>query len=254
MWHPTANHRSGNLIQPWILTVQTTAINQTFGLTISFAPVGIRVIWGDGSTNDYTTSGTKNHVFAAAGTYQVLVSGDLGNNPAGNNLVIATGNALVTATSPIQGIMGMPTSSVFINCSNPAFASLPNGLFKNCITLPSTQSYSASFFATKLTTLPDDLFSYHVSLVYVTFFMCFMSNTALTAIPPTLFDSVRVSAGVRIINFWRTFSGCSALTGPAPELWDPAQFNTTGASHADCFKGCTGLSNWASIPNDWKGL
>jgi len=45
--------------------------------------------------------------------------------------------------------------------------------------------------------------------------------------------------------------GCSLLIGNAPTLWlrDPEPTN-----HSNCFYNCTNLDNYASIPNDWKGL
>jgi len=40
------------------------------------------------------------------------------------------------------------------------------------------------------------------------------------------------------------------LDGNAPTLWllDPEPIGT------GCFTNCTNLDNYASIPNDWKGL
>jgi len=252
MWHPTAIHRNGNLVQPWILTVQTTAINQTFGLTLGGATVAVKIIWGDGSFNDYVTTGGKSHTFAAAGTYQVLVSGRV-TNPLGS-ITITTGGTRLLSTSAYQGIEGGRPAGTFMACSNAAFTSLPNGLFKNYPDF-SLFSYSGALLGcNKLVLLPADLFSYHAGSSFTLFSNCFWLDAALTSIPPTLFDRFRISSypGWLVLN--GCFSACAALTGPAPELWDPAQFNTGGTNHADCFKGCTGLSNWADIPNDWKGL
>lgn len=242
-------HRNGNLVRPWILTVQTTAINQTFGLTLQGTPLAVKVIWGDGSFNDYTTPGAKNHTFAAAGTYQVLVSGS--GSPGGAS--VTTGGNRLISTSPLQGVVGFYPNSTFANCNNAAFTSLPNELYKNCAESAMFSYGAICFGCNKLVSLPADLFSYHIGSGYTSFDFAFTNDTALTAIPPTLFDRARISSGPGVRSFNTSFSGCTALTGPAPELWDPAQFNVP-SSHANCFKNCTGLSNWADIPNDWKGL
>jgi hypothetical protein len=52
----------------------------------------------------------------------------------------------------------------------------------------------------------------------------------------------------KITTFYQTFSGCSKLTGTAPALWTMFPKATMGM----CFKGCTKLSNYASIPDQWK--
>lgn len=44
------------------------------------------------------------------------------------------------------------------------------------------------------------------------------------------------------------FNGQSNLTGKAPRLWELAP----NAVHTNCFKGCTSLSNYDEIPDDWK--
>lgn len=61
-----------------------------------------------------------------------------------------------------------------------------------------------------------------------------------------------------------TFNGCSALAGESPytmiddqkvHLYErpnyPEHF-TTPTSFSDCFMDCTGLTDFAQIPTDWK--
>lgn len=51
------------------------------------------------------------------------------------------------------------------------------------------------------------------------------------------------------IDAIQAFYGCSNLTGSAPKWWNSAtRFN----SYSKCFYGCTGLSNYTSIPAGWR--
>ena len=104
-----------------------------------------------------------------------------------------------------------------------------------------------------------------------TFASCFFACTALTSVPSTLFDQ-----NINATNFSGTFRNCRALTnvlqftnntnalifnncynmssttnalvGNAPELWN----RTPTPSGTDCFNNCFGLSNYASIPANFK--
>ena len=51
-----------------------------------------------------------------------------------------------------------------------------------------------------------------------------------------------------LTNCSELFNGQSNLTGKAPRLWELAP----NAIHTNCFKGCTSLSNYNEIPDDWK--
>ncbi len=62
---------------PMQLVFTTTGANQTIKLPL-FSSVDCTVDWGDGSaTDDFTTTGLKEHTFANAGTYTVEISGKL---------------------------------------------------------------------------------------------------------------------------------------------------------------------------------
>jgi len=75
-------------------------------------------------------------------------------------------------------------------------------------------------------------------------------------IPVGLFGSV--SGDPAEYMFWGTFNGCPLLTGSSALMPDGTttlyqQFPTaTGTQCDNCFKGCTGLSDAASIPTAWK--
>jgi hypothetical protein len=135
---------------------------------------------------------------------------------------------------------------------------------------PSATTFTDTFSSiTTLTTVPSGLFDNVTSAT--TFASCFFGCTALTSVPSTLFD-----LNLNVVNFSGTFRNCrsltnvlqftyntnvtifnnvynmsstaNALTGNAPELW----LRTPTPSGTDAFNNCTGLSNFAAIPLNWK--
>jgi surface protein len=61
-----------------VLLVDTTAPSATTTTTLPLAgTVNVRVDWGDGTGEIFTTSGNKTHTYAAAGQYRVRVEGTL---------------------------------------------------------------------------------------------------------------------------------------------------------------------------------
>lgn len=71
------------------------------------------------------------------------------------------------------------------------------------------------------------------------------SGSTIPTIPADIFDAYS-----DIESFVGCFAGCAELTGAAPTLWT----TYPSADGTDCFTDDTGLSNYAAIPNDWKGL
>ena len=70
-------------------------------------------------------------------------------------------------------------------------------------------------------------------------------NSSISKISSDLFT---LANNPSMNNFATTFKGLANLTGTAPALWDlyPA------ANRNECFKDCTNLDNYASIPESWK--
>jgi hypothetical protein len=129
-----------------------------------------------------------------------------------------------------------------------------------------TDSFSS---ITTLTTVPTGLFD-NVTRA-TTFASCFFGCISLTSVPSTLFDT-----NTNVINFSGTFRNCrsltnvlqftfntnvtifnnlynmsstaNALTGTAPELWN----RIPTPSGTDAFNNCIGLSNFASIPLNFR--
>ena len=146
-------------------------------------------------------------------------------------------------------------------------SSIPSDIFQSS---PNATTFTDSFsFIATLTSIPSGLFSSNpiASVFSATFSGC----QSLSSYPLNLFDSCP-----NAINFSSTFRNCRALTEPlqftfntqvttfaniynmvsttnsmsgtAPTLWlrIPEPLGTAA------FRNCTGLSNFASIPSNWK--
>lgn len=86
----------------------------------------------------------------------------------------------------------------------------------------------------------------------------FAECTGLTAIPEGLFANCP-----GVTEFTDCFYGCTGLTGETPytmvdgkkiKLWERSPENGFAkvTSCGDCFGVCTGLSDYAEIPEGWK--
>ncbi len=70
------------------------------------------------------------------------------------------------------------------------------------------------------------------------------SNINITEVLPiTLFDNC-----LKATNFAETFRSCTELTGNAPSLWSRSDITDSTL----CFASCLKLSNYTSIPPEWK--
>ena len=86
---------------------------------------------------------------------------------------------------------------------------------------------------------------------------CFVGCSGLTSIPSNLFAS-----NTAVADFSYCFSGCTGLTGSCPVDNDGTPiYNRSGSGkegyaivtyYRDCFYNCTGLTDYNSIPSDWK--
>jgi hypothetical protein len=163
-----------------------------------------------------------------------------------------------------SGLSEMVTFASFMRSTG--ITTIPTDIFQSS---PLAQTFTDSFSFTSITSIPAGLFSSNPlgSVFSGTFSGC----QSLSSYPSNLFD-VCTSA----INFSSTFRNCRSLTQPlqftfntqvttfaniynmvsttnsmsgtAPTLWlrVPEPLGT------DAFNNCTGLSNFASIPVNWK--
>ncbi|NCC99775.1 MAG: BspA family leucine-rich repeat surface protein, partial [Bacteroidia bacterium] len=107
---------------PMQLVFTTTAANQYIQLPL-YGTVDCTVDWGDGyATEDFTTTGDKEHTFATAGTYTVEISGSLTQFGKTESLIWNGVNYLTAVSS--FGDIGLTTLSYsFMGANN--LASVP---------------------------------------------------------------------------------------------------------------------------------
>jgi len=120
--------------------------------------------------------------------------------------------------------------------------SIPSGLFdNNTEVLVMAGTFNG---LTGLTTIPTGLFDNNIKIQ--NFQSVFRNTRDLTGIPIALFDNC--PDVTTFANAFNMASTANDLTGDAPDIWNrsPEPLGT------DCFAFCTGLTNFASIPNNFK--
>jgi hypothetical protein len=181
------------------------------------------------------------------------------------NLTAIPGSTSLSGVGGYTGLIDVLNFSNFMNGTR--ITAIPSDIFDYS---PNATIF-ASAFATisTLTTVPSGLFDNVTSAV--SFASCFFACTALTSVPSTLFDQ-----NINVTTFSSTFRNCRALTnvlqftfntnvstftqvynmsstsnaliGTAPEIWN----RVPTPAGTDAFNNCTGLSNFASIPLNFK--
>ena len=140
-------------------------------------------------------------------------------------------------------------------CDCTSLQSIPEGLFANC---PKAAGFSFTFSGcSALKSIPENLFANNTKVT--DFSGTFVDCTSLKSIPENLFAN-----NTKVTNFYVTFSGCKALTGESPytmidgqkvhiyERQNYPEHFTTPTDFNYTFMSCTGLTDYAQIPSDWK--
>ena len=280
--------QSSSVAQAFQFTIQvasggsfTLPLTDYNGLTPNFV-----VTWGDGSSNTITSSSDVNtlHTYASAGTYQISITGFMPgfivNNTTAIKSLIKSVNAWGTVglrqinfygctfvTSLPSDYIGLQDVEVFSSfMRQTGITSIPSGIFQYAT---NASNFSDVFSYTNITSIPSGLFDTNVNASI--FASSFNNCLLLASYPATLFDNC-----VNAINFSATFRLCKLLTfslqftyntqvtifsniyymnstsnsmsGTAPTLWlrSPQPYG------AGAFHNCTGLSNYASIPTNFK--
>jgi hypothetical protein len=196
--------------------------NGTFNCTVN---------WGDGGATSTITAWDdvdKTHTYAAAGTYDVEITGECPGwsfNNGGDKLKIvdilywgdsADFGGFQYLTGGFYGCTNLKSTGVgkilvkvgladlaylFSNCSNASFTSITSGLFDNCVNLTSCVHVFSG--CNKITTAPSGLLDNCVNLTGVNafFYLC----TLLETIPANFFK------GSLIVSFRDALSMCSKL-------------------------------------------
>ena len=246
---------------------------------------------GSSSNVTSITDSNRIHTYVSAGTYTITINGfmpgwKVNNSSAIRSLITGIidfgrvglrtldffGCSNITSI-PASGTMEVGYAGLSEMVSFAGFmrgtgiSSIPSDIFQSS-PIATTFTDSFSFIAT-LTSIPSGLFSSNpiASVFSATFSGC----QSLSSYPLNLFDSCP-----NAINFSSTFRNCRALTQPlqftfntqvttfaniynmvsttnsmsgtAPTLWlrVPEPLGTAA------FRNCTGLSNFASIPSNFK--
>jgi hypothetical protein len=158
-----------------------------------------------------------------------------------------------------SGIVGPPApycfEGVFYQLST--ITSLPEGLFAGLEGPPAQQMFREAFVrATSLATLPEGLFAGITGDVKSYMFeQAFSGDTKLTSIPDNFIGNLTGSA--QSAMFQNMFGGCTSLTGESiimpngNHLYE--QFPDATTSYvSQCYRNCTGLTDYDSIPDAWK--
>jgi len=181
------------------------------------------------------------------------------------NLTAIPGSASLSAVGGYTGLDEVATFSNFMNGTR--ITSIPSDIFNYS---PKATTFNSTFASiSTITSIPTGLFD-NVPLV-TSFASCFFACQALTTVPLTLFDqNINVTsfsgtfrnsraitnvlqftyntAVTTFTNLYNMSSTTNALTGTAPELWN--RIPTPAGTSA--FTNCTGLTNYASIPINFK--
>ncbi len=143
---------------------------------------------------------------------------------------------------------------VFSGCTN--LKEIPEGLFDYCTSATTFKSVFKNCKA--LEKIPDGLFDNCTGAT--SFESVFYGCISLTSIPENLFVNNK-----NVTSFSSTFYGCTSLTGESAydlvdgvkvHLYERADHTSDGyvspTTTTSCYNGCTGLTDYESIPSDWK--
>ena len=181
------------------------------------------------------------------------------------NVTSIPSSASLSAVGGYTGLDEVVTFAGFMQATR--ITSIPADIFQYSTKATTFSNTFASVLT--LTTVPSGLFNNVPNVT--TFASCFFGCTALTSVPSNLFDQ-----NINVVNFSGTFYNCraltnvlqftyntsvtifnnvynmssttNALTGTAPEIWN----RTPTPAGTNAFNNCTGLTNFASIPTNFK--
>ena len=265
----------------------TLPINNYGSLTPNFG-----VSWGDGGSGTVTSSTDSDriHTYSIGGTYTITISGFMPSFKVANNAALtplitsiidfgrvglreldffgcSNITSIPSSASMVVGYEGLNEIITFGNLMrSTGITSIPADLFEYAL---KATTFTDSFSFTNIGSLPNGLFDNNVAAT--NFSSCFNNCQSLSSYPSDLFDN-----NVNVVNFSSTFRNCkslpnplqftfntvvsvfnniynmnnssNAMSGTAPALWsrvpEPSGFRA--------FYNCVNLTNYASIPANWK--
>ena len=232
---------------PYTLVYTTTSTNQSVRLT--YSKEYFEYIETEDGIEDLSGSGILNHTFVNPGEHEVKVLFKKGLT----DLNLCFYNCLGLTSIPNGLFANNPEVTNFAYCFQNCtkLTSISSDLFANN---PEVTNFLGCFYnCIKLTSIPSNLFANNTKVV--NFASCFHNCTKLTSIPNGLFAN-----NPEVTNFAYCFQNCTKLTSPTPIDNDgtPLYNRSSGkegysivTSPQGCFKGCTLMPDYDSIPSNW---
>ncbi len=247
------------------LKIKTTTANETVTIPITNTN-GLTIDWGIGGGPESVASSNPNKVYPTPNEYIVKVIGTVpANTSVGDNTYNYTNVNIVELIywgengfkefrhfgKNLRGSIPTPSKESFKNTTR--FYSV----FRDSVEITGPIPHNLFILATKVTeftTLFTGCSKLEGSIPPLLFANCPLANNfpslfsgcaKLTGIiPPKLFDN----SPDTILSLYSCFKGCVGLTGEAPSNI----FNKNVQTKGMCFSGCTGLSNFTTLPSAWK--
>jgi hypothetical protein len=196
--------------------VTTTTSPQNF-ICSFVSPSTLHVEWGDVTTNDFTSSITNTHSYAAAGVYTIKMSGHVHAIDFYQYPGLGTPLLITAIKTPIWGINGMTTAvEMFKGCHNLTY--FPANLFDYCPDI--TSFYDTFLECINVTSYSTHLFGHQANIT--SFYAVFDQNEKLTNIESTVFSG---RTNVTVASW--AFAKCYDLKSIPSGLYDSFTKNTS---------------------------
>lgn len=207
------------------------------------------------------TIGTFSNVFKGCTSLRSVGSEVFnGQRPTGLTNLFVNCTALTDVSASmfcdVSGVTSL--AGIFSGCTS--LRTVPSGLFDGMTKVTTMSSLFKD--CTSLTSVSKALFKDQTLVTNVN--GMFSGCTGLVSFPVDFFDEM-----VKITNVGNLFNGCVNITGESPytvvngkkiHIYERTNTAETGmssiatatSSRKGCFAGCTGMTDYASIPDAWK--
>ncbi|MBD5391912.1 hypothetical protein HDR66_03860 [bacterium] len=132
--------------------------------------------------------------------------------------------------------------------------SIPAGLFAKISGSASYMFNSTFQYCSSLQSIPSGLFSGVTTTNSGLFSYTFQGCTGLKSIPSNLFENLSGAMEAGMLK--NMFYGCTSLTGESAKIGTQFLYkkwpDATTAQVGGCYSGATGLTDYSSIPTNWK--
>ena len=235
-------------LEPCVYT--TTSANEAVKI-IGKQEYAKRIYLEDGTELDVSVAETLKHIFPEAGEHKVWI--EFKEDVTSFIYCFDNCSKLTSIPSTLFANNADVTdfSTCFQGCSG--LTSIPGNLFENNTAVTDFNSCFGS--CSGLTSIPANLFASNTAVT--DFENCFSNCSGLTSIPSTLF-----AANTAVTDFFGCFQSCRNITSSCPVDKDGTPiYNRSGSGKEGyavvsyrryCFYGCTKMTDYASIPSDWK--